>query len=323
MANLGSPLVFARMLEAAREAGMDKAALHDLRQDEAWAERGRVWGQVMRTLRVDAFPIHVAQGYSVGAIGALGLAAQFAPDLRSAFQRLIHHQNVLTGTPIGRMRDDLADGTTLLEHLRVEGSDLGGRCRREMMVASALKFARDISGVSVRPRRVCFSHPAPGDPREHETFFDCEVRFDSDYDGLEFDRDTLAIPLPSADVDLSRLLVEHLHAVAGDPPASLEGRVRQAICRRLGKQTLAMAPLAQELGMSPRTLRRRLLEQQTSYNDILDHVRRELADELLGDPDHKVSEIAFLLGFSDASAFHRAYVRWTGNTPASRRRPAA
>jgi AraC-like DNA-binding protein len=99
--------------------------------------------------------------------------------------------------------------------------------------------------------------------------------------------------------------------------------VRQSICRRLGDESLAMPALAQELGMSPRTLRRRLLEQRTSYNEILDSVRHELADRLLGDPDHKISEIAFLLGFSDASAFHRAYVRWTGNTPASRRRTAA
>ena len=75
--------------------------------------------------------------------------------------------------------------------------------------------------------------------------------------------------------------------------------------------------------MSTRTLRRRLLEHRTSYHEILDRVRRELADELLGDPDHKLSEVAFLLGFSDASAFHRAYVRWTGKTPASRRRRAS
>ena len=285
-----------------------------------------MWGRIMRAVRVDGFPIRVAQGYSVGEIGPLGLAAQFAPDLRSAFQRLIHHQHLLTGTAVGRMHDDVAGGTTFLEHLPVEGNDLGARCRREMMVASGLKFARDISGAWIRPRRVCFCHAAPSDRHEHESFFDCEVRFGAAYDGLEFHRDTLAIPLPGADEELSQFLLEHLRAIAGDPPATagtLEGRVRQAICKRLGNQTLAMAALAQELGMSTRTLRRRLLEQRTSYHDILDRVRRELADELLCDPDHKLSEIAFLLGFSDASAFHRAYVRWTGKTPASRRRASA
>jgi AraC-like DNA-binding protein len=323
MGNLGSPLVFARSLETAREAGMDAGAVHDLRRNESWCARGQVWGQIMREVRVSGLPIRVAQSYSVGSIGALGLAAQFAPDLRGVFQRLIHHQHVLTGTVAGRMHDDVAGGTTLLEHLPVEGSDLGARCRREMMVASALEFAREVSGVKVRPRRVHFAHAAPRDAREHEEFFECEVRFGSDIDGLELDRDTLAIPLPGADRDLSKLLLQHLRAIAGDPPetsVTLEGRVRTAICRRLGNDTLEMAALARELGTSARTLRRRLLEQGTSYHEILDRVRSEVADELLADADHKLSEIAFLLGFSDASAFHRAYVRWTGCTPASRRR---
>jgi len=321
-ANLGSPIVFARAVQAAREAGMDAVSLRELCGDESWPQRRRIWGGIMRAVRVDGFPIRVAQRYSVGEIGPLGMLAQVAPDLYSAFVRLNDHQRVLTGAEIGRIRDDEERGTTFLEHMAVEGNDLGARCRREMMLASALKFARDVSGVWIRPRGVYFSHAAPRDPREHEAFFDSEVHFDYGCDGLEFDRDTLAIPIPGADAGLSQLLIAHLRAIAGDPPAAaetLEGRVRHAICRRLGNQTLAMDALAQELGMSPRTLRRRLLEHRTSYHHILDGVRRELADELLRDADHKLSEVAFLLGFSDASAFHRAYVRWTGATPASRR----
>jgi AraC-like DNA-binding protein len=162
----------------------------------------------------------------------------------------------------------------------------------------------------------------PRDLREHEAFFDCELRFDAAYDGIEFDRDVLAIPLPGANADLSQFLVERLRAIAVDPPpasVTLEERVRQAVCGRLGKQTLRIDALAQEFGMSTRTLSRRLGEHRTSYHEILDRVRREFAEELLADPDRKLSEVAFLLGFSDASAFHRAYVRWTGRTPASRR----
>ena len=323
LAGPGSPIVFAHALQAAREAGMDVASLRDLHGDEAWRERRRIWGGIMRAVRVDGFPIRVAQRFSAGEIGPLGMVAQVAPDLRSAFQRMLRHQHVLTGMTLARMCDDPARGTTIYEVLPVEGSDLGGRCRRELMVASGLKLVRDISGVWVRPRRACFRHPEPRDLHEHEKFFASEVQFGAEFDGLEFDRDTLAIPLPGADADLSQFLFEHLRAIAGDPPAvaaTLEGRVRQAICRRLGSQPLAMAALAQELGMSARTLRRRLLEHRTSYLEILDQVRRDLADELLGDASHKLSEVAFLLGFSDASAFHRAYVRWTGRTPASGRR---
>jgi len=135
--------------------------------------------------------------------------------------------------------------------------------------------------VCVRPRRVYFRHAKPRDLREHEEFFAIEVRFDVEYDGFEFDRDTLAIPLPSADAELSQFLIEHLRSTAGDPAsaATLEERVRQAICRRLGNEPLAMNALAEELGMCSRTLRRRLSERRTSYHDILDRVRRELADD--------------------------------------------
>jgi AraC-like DNA-binding protein len=317
--------VFACVLQAAREAGMDVSSLRALQGDEPWSERRRIWNQIMRAVRVDGFPIRVAQRFSTGEIGPLGMAARVAPDLRGAFLRLLHHQHVLTGTTFARMHDEVGRGTAILELLPVEGNDLGGRCRREMMIASALRLARDLTGVWVRPRRVCFSHAKPRDSREHDAFFASEIRFDAGYDGLEFDRDTLAIPLPGADSDLSHFLVEHLRAVTGDPAAvsaTLEGRLRQAICRRLGHQTPAMDAFAQELGMSTRTLRRRLLDQGTSYHSILDRVRREFADELLSDPDHKVAEVAFLLGFSDASAFHRAYVRWTGSTPAAVRRRA-
>jgi AraC-like DNA-binding protein len=122
---------------------------------------------------------------------------------------------------------------------------------------------------------------------------------------------------------MSQFLVEPLAAIADGSPskaATLEGSVRHAIRERLGKQALAMDAVAQEFGMSTRTLSRRLVERGSSYHEILDGVRRELADVLISDPHNKLSEIALLLGFSDASAFHRAYVRWTGRTPASRRR---
>jgi AraC-like DNA-binding protein len=318
--SLGSPIVRARILQTALEAGMDEAAVRELEGRKAWAERSWLWSQIMRTLRVDGFPIRVAQRYLLEDIGPLGIAARAAPTLGGAFQRLVHHQHVLTGAAIAGMRDDAASGTVILEHRPVDGSDLGGRCRREMMVAAGLQFARELSGTWIRPRRACLAHARPVDLSEHEAFFDCEVRFEAEYDGLEFERDTLAIPLPAADPDLSYFLVEHLRAAAGEmAAASLEERVRQAMHMRLGNRPLAMAAIARELGMSPRTLRRRLLEHRTSYQEILDGMRREIADELLGDPDRKLSEVAFLLGFSDASAFHRAYVRWTGRTPASQR----
>src|SRR5262249_30522646 len=150
---LGSPLVFARALQAAREAGMDVSSLRELHGDEPWRQRLGIWGGMMRAVRVDGFPIRVAQRYSAREIGPRGMIAQGPPDPRRAFLRLLRHQHVLPGATFARIHHDVARGITVLEHLPVEGSDLGGRCRREMIVASGLKFARDVSGVLVKPRR--------------------------------------------------------------------------------------------------------------------------------------------------------------------------
>jgi len=323
LASLVFPIEFGGVLQTARELGIDVAPLCEFHGDEGLSERSQNWDRIMRAVRLDGFPIRVAQRVSFGEIGLIGMAARVAPDLRTALEHSIDIRRLFPGALNAFwMRDDVARGTTVIE-LRLGNLGLGWRCRREMMIASALQFARDISRTWIRPRSVSFRHGEPGDPSEHRAYFDCEVRFDAEFDGIEFDRHTLEIPLPGADGNLSRFLVEHLGAVAGDPPsesATLESRVRQAIQSRLGKQTLAMDPLARELGMSTRTLARRLARHETSYHEILDGVRREQADALIDDPEKSLSEIASLLGFSDASAFHRAYVRWNGRTPSSLRR---
>jgi AraC-like DNA-binding protein len=323
LARLTYPIEFAGVLQEAREIGVDAAPLCEFNADDAWNERSHNWGRVMREVRIDGFPIRVARRTSVGEMGPLALAARVAPDLLSALRRLIDMEHVVTGRRLAAgMREDVARGIVTVQ-LPIGDSDLGWRCRREMLIACGLKFTREILGAWIRPRRACFRHARPRDASEHEAFFDCEVRFDAEYDGLEFARDTLATPLPGADRDMSQFLVEPLAAIADGSPskaATLEGSVRHAIRERLGKQALAMDAVAQEFGMSTRTLSRRLVERGSSYHEILDGVRRELADVLISDPHNKLSEIALLLGFSDASAFHRAYVRWTGRTPASRRR---
>src|SRR5215831_21189681 len=102
-ASLGSPVVLARTLQEAREAGMDETSLREIHGDEPWKERPRIWSRIMRAIRVDGFPIRVAQRYSPGEIGPLGLTAQVAPDLRSAFQRLLEHQHLLAGAALSRM----------------------------------------------------------------------------------------------------------------------------------------------------------------------------------------------------------------------------
>jgi AraC-like DNA-binding protein len=95
----------------------------------------------------------------------------------------------------------------------------------------------------------------------------------------------------------------------------LDARLRQAICDELRLGQLSLETVAKRLGTPPRTLQRRLRQEGTSFAEMADRLRRDLAERYLRDRRLSVAETAFLVGFSDVSAFHRAFVRWTGKTP--------
>jgi AraC-like DNA-binding protein len=330
------PMSFsARILEVAREEGMDAAPLLRPRQGGAqrpdlplpvpvqlrWSRE--VWAALMRTLRSPGLPVRVARRSSVDDCSTLGLAAKTAPTLRAALERFVRYQWIWTGSPVMRVRDDPQRGAARVEVLPRGGFDLAGRCIQELIVANLLTFSREMAGPDVRPRCVHFAHSAPKCTHEHQAFFLCKIRFDSSHSGLDFDLETLARPLVHADAALSGFLLEHLESLAAGrrrPEAlALEEQVRRAI--REGLPGIpSMAQVAAGLATSSRTLRRRLLRAGSRYLDLRDEARRELARELLGTTDEPVAKIAARLGFSEPSAFYRALRRWTGGGPDRYRR---
>jgi AraC-like DNA-binding protein len=131
---------------------------------------------------------------------------------------------------------------------------------------------------------------------------------------------------PKADPALSRVIERHAESLlAGrpNPVASTPERVRQLFASALGEGEVGLSSIAQKLKMSERSLQRRLADEGVSFDSLLDEVCRELAQRYLADPKIAVSEVAYLLGYSEPSPFHRAFKRWTGKTPAELRRRAA
>jgi AraC-like DNA-binding protein len=163
------------------------------------------------------------------------------------------------------------------------------------------------------PRAVRFTHAGTPAPIYVEVFR-APVTFSADYDELELPAAQLALPLASADPITSEVLEERIAKLAIPSDLSLVERVRHA-----ARANLDASPddVAKTLGMSARTLRRQLDQANTTFRDIVDHARRERADELLAS-GMAIKEIAFALGFSEPSAFSRAYKRWTGSAPAVR-----
>jgi AraC-like DNA-binding protein len=187
---------------------------------------------------------------------------------------------------------------------------------------------RLLSNARIRPAEVTFAHPAPPDPGPYERFFDGPVRFGQPSTVMHLVPAQLAMPIPRADPVLgsllreaaSRALAEVGSATPATAPTSLAGQLRDIMAEELQRGgPPGVAAIARRLGMSTRTLRRRLDEEGGSFRELVDDIRADLARGYLADLRLPVSEVAFLLGFSELSAFHRAFRRWEGTTPAAYR----
>ena len=155
--------------------------------------------------------------------------------------------------------------------------------------------------------------------RHTEDFFGCPVHFGTDRDALMVSRDSLEIPNRLGDDSVSRFFDSHLdkELQALDQEPQLATRVRAQVSQRLSQGVPTISEVARSIGMSGRTLQRRLGDEGVTFQDTVDAARRELAERLLRVTDYSLAEVAFLTGFSEQSAFTRAFKRWAGQTPRS------
>jgi AraC-like DNA-binding protein len=166
--------------------------------------------------------------------------------------------------------------------------------------------------------RVSFVHAAPESLTEYQrTFAGAPVDFGEAFDGFVFEASSLGRRLASADSSLHDVILRHAETMLAElPPARpLTERVRNAIVAELVSGNPSITHIAPLLHMSPRTLGRKLDREGTAFSLLLDDMRKSLALRYLASKDVELMEVAFLLGFSTRATFHRAFKRWTGETP--------
>lgn len=170
---------------------------------------------------------------------------------------------------------------------------------------------------------VWLTYPEPADLSVHRATFSASIfRFDAPWNGFVCDASRLQTTLATADPSLHRVLREHAESMLAKlaPGDSLIEHVRAHVLGTLKQGPRDAVAVASQLGMSRRTLTRRLHEQGTSFSELVDDVRRQAAIHFLTDSEHTAEDIAFLVGFSEASAFVRAFKRWVGVAPIAYRR---
>jgi AraC-like DNA-binding protein len=275
--------------------------------------------------QIDATDLPVRTGASMrlDEYGALGLAFKAATTLGASYARIERYARLWTSVVEYELRP--ANGGTLFILHRAGERRLGMRLSNEATLASAVSIARQVCSVPIAPVEVMIQHPAPRTIAAHEDWFGCPVRFGADLDAILFSDETLALPNILGDEGISQYLISHLDAelseVTREPALVMQSRA--AIAQALSEGTPKLAEIAGSLGFSARSFHRRLSEHGMTFQGLTEDTRRDLAEGLLRDESHSLAEIAFLTGFSEQSAFTRAFKRWVGTTPATYRKDIA
>lgn len=192
----------------------------------------------------------------------------------------------------------------------------------ESLIFLSLRFMSWLVGKAIEPQVIQLDFSRGGKDDDYRALYSCPVEYDADINRVVFSSDYLDLPLVQNDISLSRFLKDSLGQLLDGNihNVGLPAQIRAIISREYGNNFPDFSEICQKLNMTPQTLRRRLKDGNTSYQEIKDSIRKDASIYYLSQPELSIDEIALLMGFSEASSFHRAFKKWTGKTPSVYRR---
>lgn len=275
----------------------------------------RLWHAAERCTADPGFGLKVGAEFTPRSISGVGFALQSAATLRDAivmaqrFQRLISDGGrfqVLTGNA----------ATWLVYHPR-QGKLAFSPHQIEAVLATVIGFANWVTGTRMEPLRVQFSQSRLGPLQGYQAAFRSPVDFEQAFSGVLVDNEILDQPLPQADPELAQVHTRYTKArlAALSINSASVPELQRWLAARLGPVLPRRAEAAEALGISERTLARRLRDQGQTFDNLLDEVRRHRSLKAVAETTAPLPEIAESLGFAEVSTFYRAFRRWTGLPP--------
>jgi len=308
---------------ALKEAGLVRSQLRDPERRIPFAKHVRFLEIAADHLNDPFWGLHLGASIHPKQVGLLGYVGLSSDTLGDALKNLTRYLSVLSE---GAEAELVIESGTVAIVIRILDPDVLD-CRQidDFGMSTLLTTCRALTGTEFNPERVDFRTPKPSSLAEHERIFNSEVRFQQPRSGLVFNNRAIHLPIATADSGLLRVLERYCRDILGRRPAvpTLVYQVRELIAGLLNTGDPTIDTVAAELNMSSRTLERRLNSQGLSYRRILDDLRRQLAERYLEDERLGLAQITYLLGYSEPTAFNRAFRRWTGITPTQFRKAAA
>ncbi len=276
----------------------------------AWAEALRLSGDPSLALRI-------AEETPPGAFGIVEYVCRAAPTLHEALRQWVRYLRILDdAVEVGLVE---SDGLIALRVL--SESEAPAPASHELCFALVARHARAMTAGAFRLAGVRYSHRAgPSQRAQHREFFNCAVAFGASETELLFEPAVLEQSLKTADPSLLTILLPVADEQRGRKPSEtlFADQVRRALRSGFRTESVQLDQIAQGLGVTPRHLQRRLKDEGVAFQTLRDEQRSEMAERYLRE-GMSLAEISFLLGFSEPSAFFRAFKRWTGATPIERR----
>ncbi len=279
----------------------------------------RAWDAAVTATKDQDFGLHLGELAQPATLGLVGFVMVSAPDLGAALRALLRYTNLLTNGVRGALVERGGEAALELSPVgELENALVSApRQRIESTLSACVALAFGLTGKRLPVTGVSFVHPEPASPAEHRRIFRAPVAFGRPVNRLAFAAEAQRWPL----LDANPALLESFETQARESLARLDqvdtwtARTQREIARTLRGEAPELAAVARALGVSARDLQRKLGGEGGSFRAALDAVRESLARRHLRDRNATVEEISFLLAFSEPSAFHRSFKRWTGLTP--------
>ena len=309
-------------LELARLAGGDPAALREPERriplPDFYALLERAAERTAESGGAGSLGLHYSLGLDPTAFDVLGFLAMTSPNLGVAFDRMFRYQALLVEGETGSLQR--ASGRVTVRVRNWGPTRPAHALWNEAAMVDIVVNGRQLVGHDFEVEEVRFRHSAPADPSRLQAALAAPLRFDAEDDAVVIPEAVLALPMPGADPAMFEFFEREAARRAAARPhpqahASPLDAAREQIEAALPEGPPELTELARALAVSPRTLQRRLADHGTSLRKLVDEVRHQLALRHLA-ADLSIAEVSFLLGFSQPSAFHRAFRRWTERTPA-------
>jgi AraC-like DNA-binding protein len=263
--------------------------------------------------RCKTFGLRLGMVRQLGFLGPLQLIVSYSQNLRTGFEafcRFVSVQNTGYQPYLDVGPEEATFQLVLTSQLRRWGQQWV-----EESLVTALRLLRGCLGARYVPRRILLRHAAISDRATYERYFGTEVIAQAPVDGIAIDRRDLDVVNARRDDEVLSVLSDFLRADTPPARTDVNGLVKGVLRRSLGSCEISIEAVAEEIGVHKRTLQRRLQETGTTFADLLDEVRADVAKHYVATGQLPLTRVALLLGFNDQSAFNHAFRRWFQRSP--------